>query len=259
MKSGSGSRETGASRVSIELVPRDAAALEGELQLVQERFSAVSLINIPDLPRFDLRSWEGCVLAKKRFSHAVPHIRAVDFDLTKPLPMVELLREAGIDEVLVVQGDPHPDPDYPRYEASNSVEIIAKFKREMPGVRVYAAIDPYRYGFREEYEYCQRKLDAGADGFFTQPFFDLRLMEIYAEILTDCQIFWGVSPVTTERSRSYWEKRNRVLFPKGFEPTLAWNREFAARALRFARDSGTHIYFMPIRTDINDYLDGILS
>lgn len=251
--------DPGSTRISIELVPRDAQTLRGELQLVRERFPAVSLINIPDLPRFDLRSWDGCLLARDHFSQAVPHIRAVDCDPSRPLPMVEALTGAGIDEVLVIQGDPHPDPDHPQFPDSTSLAVIARFKREMPGVRVYAAIDPYRTGFRQEYEYCQKKLDAGADGFFTQPFFDQRLMEIYVEVLSCCRIFWGVSPVTTPGSRNYWETRNRVLFPKRFEPTLAWNRAFARQALRFARESGTHIYFMPIRTDIAAYLDGILD
>ena len=100
MKSGE-SKESAKSRIAVELVPRDAVVLGQELQEVRDKFPVVSLINIPDLPRFDLRSWDGCILAKKLFSHAVPHIRAVDFDLKNPLPMVELLTEAGIDEVLV--------------------------------------------------------------------------------------------------------------------------------------------------------------
>ncbi|MEO5348816.1 MAG: methylenetetrahydrofolate reductase [Magnetococcus sp. YQC-3] len=245
-------------RISIELVPRDAAALQAELRQVREAFQAVQLINLPDLPRFSLRSWEGCALVRPLFSHAIPHIRATDILVDQPPPMAERLRALGLQEVLLITGDPHPDRPAPA-NACTLLQAIRHFKACMPELRVYAALDPYRQSFRQEYAYLQEKLAAGADGFFTQPFFDLRLMEMYAELLAATPIFWGVSPVTTESSRAYWEKRNHVLFPAHFAPTLEWNRAFARAALAFARQQQSHIYFMPIRTDVVQYLEGILS
>ena len=253
-------------RISIELVPRDALKLTEELRLVREKFASVNIINIPDLPRFPLRSWDGCVLARTLFPHTIPHIRAVDIHADQPLVMAETLQAHGIHEVLVVTGDPHPDqpPMSPsagqvEKEPSTVLQMIRRFKKEIPGIQVYAAVDPYRQGFRQEQAYIQQKLDAGADGFFTQPFFDIRMMEIYAELLTETQVFWGVSPVTTEKSRLYWETRNNAIFPQAFSPSLAWNRQFAKQALTFARERQTHIYFMPIRTNVEQYLEGILS
>lgn len=245
-------------RVSIELVPRDAESLQRELQQVQEGFPSVATVNIPDLLRFPLRSWEGCVLARERFPHAVPHIRAIDLDPARPLPMGDALRGAGIDEVLVVSGDP-PQEMNRRVFPHGAVEVIRRFKKELPGVTVYAALDPYRAGFRQELAYVQRKLEAGADGFFTQPFFDLRLMELWSELLQGQTVFWGVSPVMSERSRAYWETRNSAVFPGNFRPTLEWNRSFAAQALDFARGHNAHIYFMPITTSVTDYLQGIIG
>jgi methylenetetrahydrofolate reductase (NADPH) len=107
-------------------------------------------------------------------------------------------------------------------------------------------------------EAVQRKLDAGVDGFFTQPLFDLRLLEICAEMLSGRDVFWGIAPVVGERSRAYWETTNRVIFPRGFTPTLGWNRGFAAEAFRAARDLGGNIYFMPIRVNLTTYLGGLL-
>ncbi len=245
-------------RISIELVPRDAATLQGELHLVREAFASVNTINLPDLPRFPVRSWEGCALAKPFFAHTIPHIRAIDIPVDQPLAMVESLRHSAIREILVVTGDAHPDRPPPD-NASTVLQAIRRFKTELPDILVYAALDPYRQGFRQEYDYLQQKLAAGADGFFTQPFFDLRLMEIYAELLAETPVFWGVSPVTTGASRAYWERQNHLLFPRHFEPTLDWNRDFARQALAFARNSQTHIYFMPIRIDVVHYLEGILS
>ena len=244
-------------RISIELVPRDEAALKEELSLLKDHFPGVSLINIPDLTRFDIRAWDGCAIAKDYFSRTIPHIRALDIDPNQPLPMKKQLKENGINEVLVVTGDPHTDPSVPQYNV-NAVDIIKKFKEEMPELRVYGAIDQYRSGFQKEMHYLLEKKAAGADGFFTQPFFDLRFMEIYGEILADQEVFWGISPVISERSKAYWEKRNNVVFPKGFMPTLGWNREFAIQALQFTKRTHTNIYFMPIRIDLVQYLKGVV-
>ncbi|MBF0399746.1 MAG: methylenetetrahydrofolate reductase [Magnetococcales bacterium] len=247
-----------ATRISIELVPRDATALREELGAVQAHFRSVRLINLPDLPRFPLRSWDGCAIAREFFPDTIPHIRAIDLSLDQPLELVATLRRLAIQEILVITGDVNPDHPPPT-NACTVLQAIRRFKEAMPELRVYAALDPYRQGLQQEYRYLQQKLEAGADGFFTQPFFDLHLMAMYAELLAGIPLFWGVAPVTTESSRGYWEKHNRVLFPRHFVPTLAWNRQFAQQALAFARESRTHIYFMPIRTNVVDYLEGILS
>lgn len=245
------------SRISIELVPRDTASLEADLQLVSSLFNGVRTVNIPDLGRLEMRSWEGCYLARRWFDHAIPHIRARDIELDQPLPMMEGLRSHGIGEVLVVSGDQATNRE--GASGPKAVEVIRKFKEEMPELKVYAAIDQYRTGLRQELLYIREKQAAGADGFFTQPFFDFRLMEIYVELLKGMEVFWGVSPVLTERSQSYWENTNNVIFPKGFSATMGWNREFTQQALEFARKHRGHVYIMPIRADIRQYLKGILS
>lgn len=243
-------------RISVELVPRDHPSLRNDLEQVQRLLPQLTTINIPDLARFPLRSWEGCGIARERFPHAIPHIRARDIAPDQPLPMAEELVRHGIREVLVVSGDEDPGQ---QATGSTALELIARFKRELPDIVVYAAVDPYRVGFRQEYDYLQRKLEAGADGFFTQPFFDQRLLEIYADILNGYQVFWGVSPVISEKSRGYWEKRNLVFFPREFAPTMAWNRGFARRVLAFVRQNGGNAYFMPIRIDLAEYFDGLLD
>ena len=245
------------SEISIELVPRSKASLTRELQLVHERFPSVQRINIPDILRFRLRSWQGCAIAGHFFPKTIPHLRAIDFDPNKPLQIKTDLTEAEIEAVLVVTGDPPQDMARKCYRTS-CLEMIRRLKRELPQVKVYAGMDPYRSGIKEEIDYIRAKQDAGAEAIFTQPFFDLRLMEIYQGFLQDCTVYWGISPVLTENSRNYWENKNNAIFPPDFAPTLEWNRNFAKRALQFARDNGSNIYFMPIRTDIAAYLDGIL-
>lgn len=243
-------------RVSIELVPRDTECLLSELEILKNSFSEVDTINIPDLSRYEIRSWEGCGIAKTYYSARIPHIRAIDVNMNEPLPMADYIMEHNISEVLVVTGDPPQDMSRKIYP-STCVEIIRKFKQELPMVKVYAGIDQYRHSIKKEIEYAKRKIYAGADGFFTQPFFDVRYLEIYAELLLDTEVFWGVSPVGSERSVSYWEAKNNVVFPADFKPTLEWNLQFARQTLRFARESQSNIYFMPIKTNVHEYLQGV--
>lgn len=245
------------SRISIELVPRSLASLEADLRLVREGFPAVDTVNVPDLLRFPLRSWEACRAARRVVPHAIPHLRAMDFAPGKPFPLLDALGEAGLDRVLMVAGDPPQDLAHPVYPA-RPVEWIRQLRREAPELRVYAAFDPYRAGLRAELEAVHAKLEAGAVGLFSQPFFDLRLLEVWAELLVGQEVWWGFTPVLSAGTRRYWETKNRAVFPADFAPTLEWNRRFAEAALRWLRARDADAYFMPIRADLVAWLGGLL-
>ena len=240
-------------RVVVELVPRDLSAVATQLSEVAE-LRRVDAVNLPDLTRFELRGWQAAVEVRRagRWT-AIPHVRAMDVELRRPWRPLEALDAAGIDELLVITGDPPTDMRHP-VTGANVIDVIRMIKRARPGWRVYAALDPYRAGFASERDYVQRKLDAGVDAFFTQPFFDVRLMGVWRELFPGVPIYWGVTSVTSERSRRYWLTRNRAVFPGGFEPTLAWHRRFAGEALDFAARHDSHVYFMPIRVGIDAWL-----
>jgi methylenetetrahydrofolate reductase (NADPH) len=140
----------------------------------------------------------------------------------------------------------------------DSIELIKKIKKEAPEIKVYAGIDQWRDGFEEEFEYIQEKLDAGADGFFTQPFFDLELMEKYAKRLQGTHVFWGLAPVIRESSKHYWETKNNIVFPEDFECTMDWNKDFAKKVLGYTKTDNFHVYFCPITVDFVEYLTGIV-
>lgn len=243
--------------ISIELVPRSETSLRRELELVRQRFPAVQRINIPDILRFDLHSWDGCRIAGEYFPKTIPHLRAIDFNPDAPLHIIAEISRKEVEAVLVITGDPPQDMSHKCYRTS-CLEMIRRLKRELPHLKIFAGMDPYRSGIKEEIDYVLAKHDAGAEAFFTQPFFDLRLMDIYQGFLQDFTIYWGVSPVLTENSRNYWENKNNAVFPPDFVPTLEWNRRFAEQALDFATSCNGNLYFMPIRTNIADYLEGIL-
>jgi methylenetetrahydrofolate reductase (NADPH) len=254
-------------KISLEVPPRNREALITGAKTAAD-FPRITLINVPDLLRFSIRSWEACAILQDAARDAgdtaapgrvyMPHLRAMDFDPARPFPLTGYFRARGITHVLVIAGDPPPEESRRTYPAE-TVPFIKKLKKEMPELTIYAAFDPYRTNIRYELDYVRAKEDAGAEGFMSQPFFDLRLLEIYAEYLEGKTVFWGISPVLSEANRHYWEFRNRAILPKNFRPDLAWNIEFGRRVLAFCEPRDFHLYFMPIKADFKAYLAGLLG
>ncbi len=245
-------------RVSVELVPRDKASLQENLELLQPYQAKIDVINIPDLLRFPLHSWEGAAEAQAYFPNVMPHIRAMDINLDEELPMKAYLREHNIREVLVIEGDPPQDMTHEVYP-TQSTDVIRKFRAEMPEVRVYAGIDQYRGSMCHELYRIRRKTQAGAVGFFTQPFYDMRFLAMYEDMLRGLDVYWGISPVMNARSKGYWERKNNVIFPREFEATLEWSIEISKRIMEFADKTDGSVYFMPIRTNVAAYLQGVFA
>ena len=209
-------------RLSIELVPRGLEKLQEEADHLLSQFAQLDTVNIPDLKRMKLRSWDACLPLRERFKSAIPHIRAWDFDLEGD---AEALRQAvdGFSEVLVISGDPDPKNPVER-PADHCLKTITKVCNMYPEIRVFAGLDPYRSRMQDEFEYVEKKIDAGACGLFSQPFFSKDLLKAYRDLLpADIDIFWGVSPVMSEKSKAYWIGVNRALFPRNFElPPAHW-------------------------------------
>ncbi|MEO1878398.1 MAG: methylenetetrahydrofolate reductase, partial [Methylococcales bacterium] len=111
----------------------------------------------------------------------------------------------------------------------------------------------HRSGLQDECDYVFRKVDAGASSFFSQPFYDTRLIEIYAEHLQGIDTFIGLSPITTTASKNYWEVKNKVKFPNAFKAEYDWNINFSNQVIAMARDMDFNIYFMPIRIDLESF------
>ena len=237
-------------------MPRSAEQLEEECLALKARFPKLEVANIPDIVRMPLRSWEACRIAKRYFRRVIPHLRAIDFCLTEAGDIEEAI--AGFDEVLIVSGDPPRDFSR-RTFPTTSVDLIAFVKQRFPHLRVYAGIDPYRSGPRAELGYLKRKREAGADAFFTQPFFCLHLLEAYLSMLSSYEVFWGISPVLSDKSRGYWEATNQAIFAVDYQHTLEFNQSFARAFLNRLAGEHSHAYFMPIRTNTVTYLEGILE
>ena len=244
-------------RISIELVPHSYKETNENIRYINESLLAVDIINIPDISRLTIRSWEISAYCKRKRKVVIPHIRALDFDCNKPFILKNFFEEHSIDEIIVVNGDEIISEHKKKfYHNSDSITLMKKIKTEMPNIKIYGAIDPYRNSLKEEYDYIQRKAEAGFDGFFTQPIFDLRLLELYANMTQDLNVFWGISPVVSKKSAEYWENINKVVLPHDFKPTIEYNAEYANNALKLLPNAS--FYFMPIKVDIRDYFSQIV-
>ncbi|OUI87796.1 methylenetetrahydrofolate reductase [Acetobacter sp. DmW_043] len=243
------------SRLSVELIPRSPEHLLEDVAQVKALLPAADTLNIPDLRRFALRSYQATDLVRPLFAQAIPHIRAIDIAPDAPLPGAE---QEGLSEVLIIHGDPPPDLSYRTYPNSTET-IIRRYRKEAPHLKVYAAFDPYRRAPWQELEDIARKKEAGAQGFFTQPVFDLKLFDLCQEWLEGETVFWGLSPVIGPRSRSYWETTNHVIFPNNFIPTLEENIRFAQAVLRTLSQTEGRAYLMPLRVKLENYLPPLLE
>lgn len=241
--------------ISFEIVPRSLEAFDQQYQFVQQLDSGINTINVPDIQRFDSRSWELATRVDRSQYRFVPHFRAIDFKLGSG-DLFRIIDDYQLDSVLLVTGDP-PEGLKRAYYNTDVVDLIRAVRQRYPALNIYAGFDPHRSGVQDECDYIQRKVDAGAGGFFSQPFYDSRMIEIYAEQMQGLETYIGISPITTKASMNYWEVKNKVKFPKNFQPDYQWNVDFAHQVMALAAANGLHVYFMPIRIDLERYFQQI--
>lgn len=240
--------------ISFEIVPRSLDAFDQQYAFVQTLGSGINIINVPDIQRFDIRSWELATRVDRGRYRFIPHLRAIDFKIDSG-EVYRIIEDYQLDSVLLVTGD--PPEGLRRYYNTDVVELIRAVHLRYPQLQIYAGFDPHRQGLQDECDYIQSKADAGAMGFFSQPFYDQRMVEIYAEQMAGLEVYVGISPIVSHASMNYWEVKNKVKFPAHFRPDYDWNVEFANDVIASTAAAGLNVYFMPIRIDLPRYFGGI--
>lgn len=236
---------------SFEIVPRSLPAFDEQYQYVQSLGDVINVINVPDIQRFSTRSWELAAQVDQQRYEFVPHFRAIDFKLAGT-ELFAIIEKYQLKQLLLVSGDP-PEGLKREFYNTDVVDLIRVVKHQFPALKIFAGFDPHRQGLQDEFDYIQRKVDAGVSGFFSQPFYDRRLIEIYAEHMQGLDTYIGLSPITTLSSMHYWEVKNKVKFPVDFRPDYDWNVDFANQVIQIAANTGLNIYFMPIRINLPAY------
>lgn len=234
----------------VELVPRSIEGICEEALAVTRAFDWVKGINVPDLTRLVHRSDVVAMALAAHHMVAIPHLRVCDHSASSLLALIGTLQAAGVESVLLISGDGAG-------KGTHCVAAIRLVAHAYPSLKVYAAFDPYRQAMSDENQYADQKLDAGAHGLFTQPFFDLDLAQSVLTRFGSVPLYMGVSPVLTPKSKAYWESVNKVPFPDSFEPTLDWNTRFTAEMLQVSESMGQQVYIMPIRCEVMGFLSGV--
>ncbi|MCV6606626.1 MAG: methylenetetrahydrofolate reductase [Campylobacterales bacterium] len=237
--------------IAFEVVPRTPEARDTQIDFIEKNLDFVDTVNVPDILRFPIRSWEvGDSLNRDKYRF-IPHFRAIDFDLNDEYIYL-IIEKYNLTEVLLVSGDPPPNFSYKVYD-NTTLEFIRSIRSRFPKITIFAGFDPYRYSIKDELKTMKKKLEYGADYLMSQPFFDMKLLEIYGDLIPSEKLFLGVSPVVSEKSQSYWEKVNHVVFPKDFQPTYQWNIDFSKKVLDYSKKHNSNVYFMPINVNLEEY------
>ncbi len=238
--------------ISVELIPRTAQSLVADAQIAAN-FPQITHLNIPDMAdteKFRVRSVEAARLLWGCFGDRfvyVPHVRSFD-SIFQP--------EVYSGDIALVVGGDRPFGLRAGGEVSSVERIlgISKYAHTMAG------LDPYRNSPKAELAYAAMKLKVGAKGFFTQPFFSLAYLRFWDSMLpSGCEVFYGVSPVTNEKSLAYWKEKNHAVFPNDFAFSLAYQVRLAQKMIRFAHARKRSVYLMPIRTPLPDYLEKVFA
>jgi methylenetetrahydrofolate reductase (NADPH) len=246
------------SSISLELVPRTLDDFRAEVRDCFAGFPVLSALNIPEIRSVPVKSYEPSLMLLKDSVPVIPHFRLIDRSLPDLFTLLKNLVEAGLRKVLLIGGDPPKEAGFTP-SGVTTLEAIRAVKREFPGLKVYAGLDPYRTSFREELDYALRKIDVGSDGFFTQPFFSQSLLEVWTEQFRGTETWFGIAPVYSEKSKKYWEQVNKVVFPPEFSFSKEYNANLAARLLKAISLSNQSAYLMPIAVSAKEYLNNILN
>jgi len=244
------------SMIFLELVPRNLTNLcENSLDFLAS-FSQLTGINVPDIKRLPIRSADAALALLNQSITTIPHIRTQDDTHDGHIATLSRLYTLGLRHVLLISGD--TDETNPVSDVT-PISLTRILKKEFNDLVIYCGIDPYRQSFKQECDYATQKLNAGADGLFSQPFFDCDLYQMYAKEFSKTQFFCGISPVTTESSFKYWQTVNHVSFTDTFNLSLDYNIKLGKDLLDCAIQNKQHAYLMPIRTPVKNYLKLIFS
>jgi methylenetetrahydrofolate reductase (NADPH) len=197
--------------ISFELVARNLESIKKQCDFLNTT-NIFNAVNVPYMIRFDIRSWEVKIPIDFDF---IPHIRIIDFDLNKN-NLFEIIENYKLKQVLLITGEKPCDFSKNVFN-SNILTVIELLKKKFPKLIISVAIDQYRTSLKEEIQYTNDKLNAGADYIFSQPFFDINYIETFFNYIEPSKLFIGISPVVTEKSKNYWENKNNVIFPKNFD------------------------------------------
>lgn len=161
----------------------------------------------------------------------VAHYTCVNADREKVKKDLEYLQGIGIQNVMLLRGDPPKGQDKFvttdggfRY-ASELIEYAEdNFDFSIAGA-CYVEKHPEAISFEEDLLNLKAKVDAGAEFLITQLFFDnakyFEFVEMARQVGINCRIIPGIIPLTSYRQIERFTKMSGTQIPKSFTDELA--------------------------------------
>ena len=230
--------------VTVEVdLPRghDVSPVVGAARSLKER--GADAIDISDGARARLRMHPVAVakiIQERAGIEVVAHVSCRDRNIIGL--QADLLSAAalGVKNILAVTGDPAQIGDYPEAtsvfdtDAVGLVHVLSKMDRgedlagnpigEPPGFLIGAAFNPTAEDLRGEVEKLERKVEAGAHAFWTQPVFEMAALERALEMLEgmDVALLLGLMPLRSARQAEFLHHEvPGINIPEGVRRKLA--------------------------------------
>ena len=244
--------------VTVELIPN--RVITAHLPILHGRVDAITipaLRNGEDDPSYpagfrvtpQTRSLASAVIVRKTGAEAVPSLTCRDFRRSD-LALVPSLFKKGLDNFLVVFGDPYPGHRIEDYDFRKTEDLIRGVLSVFDGERpcIGAVTNQYAKDQERETSRTLRKVDAGADYIVTNTAFDDDRVLDHVDRLRSqglqAPIFVQVSIPSGLKNLLFVSQKFGILVPERVRHTLSRN-PFGG-GIRIAADA-----YAALRTEVN--------
>ena len=279
--------------VSVEIDPPRGVNTEKILKNVEKlKQMGVDAVNIADSPMARVRM--SCVslayLIKQKIGvETILHFTCRDRNLMGLQSDLLGVHALGIHNILAVTGDPPVLGDYPQATAVYDVDSIGLVKivnklnqgTDWAGNSIGSptffcvgvAVNPNADDLEREIDRFQRKVEAGANFAFTQPLYDLKILERFLEKISHVKIplFLGVLPLRSYKHAEFMHYEvPGIIVPDKIRERMREAKDKSAQVgtllareiLEQAKDTVDGVYLMPSfgRFEmISEVLEGFVS
>lgn len=262
--------------VSVEIIPPRGHNADSAIKIAKRLHEAgVDCVNIPDGPRASARM-SAMVLAFLINSQAgiepLLHYTCRDRNLLGMQSDLLGIYAEGINNILLVTGDPPKLGDYPDATAvfdvdsigltnvvrslNCSIDIGGKELSSPTGFHIGVAANPGAINLDYEISRFEWKVDAGAEFAITQPVFDIGLLDRFLQRIRHCRvpILAGIWPLYSLRNAEFMH--NEVPGARVPDDVMARMKKAQEKGSEFSREEGICIARESL-SHIRDMVEGI--
>lgn len=208
---------TGKKVIAVELDPPSQAEISNFMEGAKRlKYNGVDAITIADCPLARARvdsSLLACKLKRELDITPIPHMTCRDRNINATKALLLGLNIEGVENVLVVTGDPVPSPlrDEIKTMFSFNSAILAKHISELneeifsSPFGICAALNVNSRNFDSQLKLAQKKIDNGVTMLFTQPILtDEALLNLQrAKETLEVKILGGIIPIVSHKNACF--------------------------------------------------------